>query len=88
MYEIEISREAERYYEHQDRKMKQRINRSIEVLRQDPLNGPRIKRLVGPLAGNYRYEVSGLRIVYEVDQGRRIVKIMAIGPRGDIYRRR
>jgi mRNA interferase RelE/StbE len=86
MYEVFISREAEKYYKRQDKDTKRRINRCIEILSQEPLSGSHIKRLHGNLEGKYRYAIGGLRIVYEVDTKNKAVEIKAIGRRGDVYK--
>lgn len=51
-----------------------------------PSEGSHIKKLKGRLAGKYRYDVGGFRIVYSIDEHSKVVYIEAIGPRGDIYK--
>jgi mRNA interferase RelE/StbE len=87
MFEILVSHEADKYYKRQDRDTKRRINRCIDNLSQEPLFGPHIKKLHGELEGKHRYEVGGIRIVYEVDMKSKTVEIKAIRSRGDIYKR-
>lgn len=87
MYEVLISHEAEKYYKKQGRDTKQRFNKCIDNLRQEPLSGLHIKRLHGELEGKYRYEMSGLRIIYEVNIKSKTVEIKSIRSRGDIYKR-
>lgn len=87
MYEVLISHETEKYYKKQDRDTKRRLNKCIDNLRSEPLSGPHIKRLHGELEGKYRYEVGGLRIVYEVNTKNKTVEIKAIRSRGDVYKR-
>jgi len=87
MYEILISHEAEKYYKRQDKDTKQRLNKCIENMSKEPQSGPHIKRLHGELEGKYRYEMSGIRIVYEVNIKDKIVEIKSIKGRGDVYKR-
>jgi len=87
MYEVLISHEADKYYKKQNRDTKRRINKCIDSLSVEPLFGPHIKRLHGELEGKHRYEVGGIRVVYEVDTKSKIVEIKAIRSRGDIYKR-
>ncbi len=87
MYEVLISREAERYYKKLDKNTKQRINRCVGSLAREPLSGRHIKKLWGKLQGKYRYAIGSLRIVYEVDTRNKIVKIKAIRCRGDVYKK-
>ena len=87
MFEILLSHEADKYYKRQDRDTKRRINRCIDNLSQEQLFSPHIKKLHGELEGKHRYEVGGIRIVYEVDTKGKTVKIKAIRSRGDVYKR-
>lgn len=34
----------------------------------------------------YRYQVGGWRIMYEVDEAKKLVSVYDIGPRGDVYK--
>lgn len=43
--------------------------------------------LAGELRGLYRYKVRRFRIVYEIAASQRIVRVLAIGHRRDIYDR-
>jgi len=87
MYEILVSQEAEKYYKKLDRETKVRVNKAMEALSEEPLAGPHIKKLWGELEGKYRYALGGLRIVYTVDRKGRLVKVLAIRGRGDVYKR-
>ena len=86
MYEVYISREAEKYYKKLDKRSKVRINNSISSISKGPLSGVHIKKLWGELEGKYRYAIGSLRIVYEVDTKNKVVKIKAIRSRGDVYK--
>lgn len=87
MYEVFISHEAEKYYKKQDKDTKRRLNKCIDNLSKEPLSGPHIKKLHGELEGKYRYEVGGLRLVYEVTIKNKTVEIKSIRSRGDVYKR-
>ena len=87
MFEIRISHEAEKYYKRLDKKIKQKINQSMEQLSLDPFKGVRIKKLHGKLEGKFRYALSNLRIVYEVDIDDKHILIVAINTRGDVYKK-
>jgi len=87
MYEVLVSHEADKYYKKQGRDIKQRINKCIDNLSREPLFGPHIKKLHGELEGKHRYEVGGIRIVYEVNTKSKIVEVKAIRSRGDVYKR-
>jgi len=87
MYEVSVAHEAEKYYKKQDKDTKRRINKCIDNLTKEPLFGPHIKKLHGELEGKHRYEVGGIRIVYEVSSKSKTVDIRAIRCRGDVYKR-
>ena len=63
MYKIFPHKKAAKYYESLDDKTAKRINKAIEAITRNPLEGPHIKRLKGTLEGKYRYVVGDLRIV-------------------------
>jgi len=87
MFEVLVSHEADKYYKKQDRDTKRRINKCIDNLSREPLLGPHIKKLHGELEGKHRYEVGGIRMVYEVNTKINTVEIKAIRSRGDVYKR-
>ena len=87
MYEVYISNEAEKYYKKQDKDSKQRLNKCIDNISKEPIFSLHIKRLHGELEGKYRYEMGGVRIVYEVNVKNKIVEIKSIRSRGDVYKR-
>lgn len=87
MYEILISNEAEKYYKKLAKNTKQRINKAISSISEEPLSGFHIKKLWGRLEGKHRYAIGDIRIVYEVDTKSSIVKIKAIKSRGDVYKK-
>jgi mRNA-degrading endonuclease RelE of RelBE toxin-antitoxin system len=87
MYDVLVSHEADKYYKKQDKDTKKRINKGIDILSKEPLFGPHIKKLHGELEGKHRYEVGGLRIVYEVNISNTTVEVKAIRSRVDVYKR-
>ena len=63
--------------------MRRRIIAALERLKAKPYSG---KSLRGELAGLFSLRIGGIRAVYEVDADREAVVILAIGPRGGIYK--
>jgi mRNA interferase RelE/StbE len=86
MYSVLASKKAVKYYENLDDKSASRINKAVEAIGMNPLEGRHIKRLSGLHSGKYRYAVGSLRIIYRVSEIDKKVLIEAIGPRGDIYK--
>ncbi len=63
MYRVELSREAERFYERCDAATSKKLSRCFESLERDPRKSNNIKPLKGRFAGSYRYRVGDLRVV-------------------------
>ena len=86
MYEVVLTREAQRAYEQADLPLARRPNRCFERLAQNPYEHPNIKRLRGPLAGYWRYRLGNWRVVYGVDEDQHLVTVIIIAHRSRAYR--
>ena len=86
MYELTLTRQAQLFYEQAATSLVRRLNRCFEQLRQNPHEHPNIKRLKGPLQGYFRYRVGDWRVVYEIDEGKRVVTVLLIVQRSSAYR--
>ena len=86
MFEVYLSKEAEKTYLKADHKKTKLLDNCFEHLEKSPLFGPNIKRLKGPLEGNFRYRTGGTRVIYTVDLETKKVYIETIGSRGDVYK--
>lgn len=80
-YEIQIERKALKFINKQPQDQKRRILSAISKL---PERGD-IKQLRGE-SGAFRLRVGGYRIIYEVDHGRLLVRVVDAGNRGQIYK--
>ncbi|MGQ9533352.1 MAG: type II toxin-antitoxin system RelE family toxin [Desulfotomaculales bacterium] len=85
-FRVRVSRRAENYLRRVDRTTQKRIAAAIEAIRGSPLGGPHIKPMGGGKA-DYRYHLGNLRIVYTVSLEQRVIDILSIGPRGNIYKK-
>lgn len=85
MYELILTRKAQRFYENADSSLVPRLNRCFEQLAQNPYQHPNIKPLKGTLLGRFRYRVGDWRVVYTVNQQQQTVTILLIAPRGQVY---
>jgi mRNA interferase RelE/StbE len=86
MYELVLTRDAQRFYERADSPLVRRLHRCFEQLRQNPYGQPNIKRLRGLLSGYFRYRVGDWRVVYKVDEEEHVVTILLIAHRSGVYR--
>lgn len=62
--------------------LKRSIKQALRGLSMDPYSG---QPLLRELEGLWKYRVRRFRIVYAIDQARRIIRIIAIGHRRGIY---
>ena len=86
MYEIILHKDAAKYYTSADRKVRGKIARAVKLISEDPFFGVHIKKLKGELASMYRYRLGNLRIVYEVHEDIKTVRIKVIEARGSAYK--
>lgn len=84
MYRIQIRRAAERDLRRLPRSAFERLNEQILALREDP-RPPGVRKLKGKLEG-WRVGVGQYRILYEIDDGERVVTIARVRHRRDVYR--
>ena len=86
-FTVRLQSQPERYYRKTDRKTADALKICFEHLEENPFFLPgRIEKLQG-YKDLYRYRLGGLRVVYEVSQATRTVGVVAILPRGDVYKR-
>ena len=84
MYALRIKRRAERDLRRLPASVFRRINPKILALREEPYPyGTR--KLTGNLVG-WRIRVGDYRIVYQVDELQRVVTIVRVRHRRDVYR--
>lgn len=62
--------------------LKRSIKYALRAIGVDPARGEPLRR---ELAGLWKYRVRRFRIVYRIDRARRVIQVMAIGPRRTIY---
>jgi mRNA interferase RelE/StbE len=84
MYEVRLSRRANRYYQRVDSDTARRLDQCFEDLSQNPFSPGNVRPIRGR-RGLYRYRVGGLRVIFSVERRERVVMVTAIGPRGDIF---
>ena len=85
MYEVLLTREAQHFYEQADPVLVRKLNRCFQYLRMNPYEHPNTKRLKGPLAGYFRYQIGDWRVVYGVDEQKREVSVLLIAHRSKAY---
>ena len=83
MYSIEFTRGAAKAVNRLPRNVHALVMQKIEGLARDPFGAANVKKLVGQ--PGYRLRVGDWRVVYDVDSGRLVVRVLRIGARGGVY---
>ena len=79
-YRVILEKEPEKYLRRQERALQIRILKAINLL---PENGD-VKKLSGT-SGLFRVRVGKVRVIYSIDNAEHVIRIIAIGSRGQIY---
>jgi mRNA interferase RelE/StbE len=85
MYEVELSSRAAAFLATADLPLARKLARCFRNLEIEPRRHNNIKRLSGPLAGFFRYRVGDWRVVYDIDDDQRRVRVHVIAHRSDVY---
>lgn len=85
MFKVELSREAQRFYQRCDKVVAKKLARCFKALERNPRAGNNIKALKGPFEGAYRYRLGDLRVVYTIDDQEVTVFVITIAKRSDVY---
>ena len=83
MHAIEFTADARKALLRLPKNQRLLILGKIEELARDPFSAPNVKKLVGQ--PGFRLRVGAWRVIYDVDTGRLVVRVVKIGPRGGIY---
>lgn len=83
MHSIEYTREATKVLARMPRNVRELIESKIQTLARDPFGAANVKALVGQ--PGYRLRVGDWRVIYDVDSGRVVVRVLRIAPRGGAY---
>ncbi len=86
-FSTRYSHEAEKAVARLDQTMRRRVDKRMEELEVDPYN-PRIsKQLRHDVKGLRSSRLGAWRIIYEVHDNARVICVVSIGPRGQVYKR-
>jgi len=86
-YEIALTDKARDFYKFTSLAIAKKLARCFSTLEQNPYQHPNIKALKGNLSGFYRFRVGDYRVVYEVDEQAKQVRVTNIAHRSDVYDR-
>ncbi len=85
-YQVSLAPAAARQIRKFDPLVRRRIQAAIEVLADNP-RPPTATRLVGGY-GEWRIRTGDYRIIYEIEDDRLLVLVLAVGHRREIYQHR
>ena len=83
-----LPRKVENFIQRRDQTTRERINAAFEYITYSPFhheNPTIIRRLRGRTKERYRYRIGDIRFIYRVDRDSRLIRIVQIDNRGDIY---
>ncbi len=83
-----LPRKVENFIRRLEQETQARIDAAFEYIVNSPFrheNPTTIKALHGKKKGLFRYRVGDLRFIYQVDREERVIHILQIDNRGDIY---
>lgn len=83
-----LPKKVENFIRRLDRETQARINLAFEHIGSSPFrheNPTTIRKLRGKKKGFYRYRIGTIRFIYRIDRNKRLIRIVQIDNRGDIY---
>lgn len=86
MYKAILFKDAVKFYKKAEHSLRKRINSAIEVILQNPHYHIHIKKLQGDLSNMYCYRLGDIRIIYEIHEDIKTVRIKIIEYRSGAYK--
>jgi mRNA interferase RelE/StbE len=86
MARIVLSKKAGKYLKRMDERIKAQLISKLEGLAGCPDDAAGVKPMEGDYEGCHRLRYGDLRVIYHWDTEADVIVILAIGPRGDIYK--
>jgi mRNA interferase RelE/StbE len=86
MYNVIFHKNAAKFYKNADNKLRGRIKEAINNISGNPRLHVHIKKLEGELKQMYRYRLGDLRILYEIHEDIKTIRIKTIEGRGSVYK--
>ena len=85
-YRVILAREAEKVLDRLDRPTERRIRARVVQLAEDPFD-PRLSAALTERAGVRKSRVGGWRILFTVDRDAKMLHIITVDTRGQVYKR-
>ncbi len=84
-YQINVAHEAEKVLDRLDRPTERRIRQRIVLLAEDPFD-PRLSAPLTEREGLRKSRVGGWRILFAVDRGAKVMYVLTVDTRGQVYK--
>ena len=85
MFDVKLTKQPQKYLTKVSLKLQQGLQKCFLKLEEDPFSIS--EPLHGPLKGKWKVTMGSIRMILEINIEMRIVKIIYIGPRGDVYKK-
>jgi mRNA interferase RelE/StbE len=85
-YLVEVTAEAEKEMTRLDRVLERRIRERLRELSADPYS-PRISKPLRMAVGERSARVGNWRVLYEVHDNEKVIKVLAVRPRQEAYKK-
>ncbi len=86
MFKIIVHKRALKYLNKLTSLKKNKIKELLTELINDPIQHEDVKPMLGEWKGYYRIKTGNIRLIFWVDQVKKIVYVDHIEPRGDVYK--
>lgn len=83
MYKLIVAPRAKKELKKIKKIYESAISEAFQAIKEDPYTG---KPLTEEFSGKFTYRVSIYRIIYTIDEKDKVVKILAAGHRGKVYK--
>lgn len=84
-YQINVAHEAEKVLDRLDRPTERRIRQRIVLLAEDPFD-PRLSAPLTEREGLRKSRVGGWRILFAVDRATKVMYVLTVDTRGQVYK--
>ncbi len=82
MFQVKLDTSLQSLVRHLPPSLKKAVKESLRGLAKNPTLG---KPLQDNLEGLYSYRIRGFRLIYSLSHASRMIKVIALGPRKNIY---
>lgn len=86
MFKIIVHKRALKYLNKLTSFRKTKIKKLLTELINNPIQREDVKPMLGEWKGYYRIKIENIRLIFWVDQVKKIIYVDHIGPRGDVYK--